>query len=620
MTIVKRIPQCTYVKAEGALGRWGEFASTTLDDVWGRLERFHQDRQGINSDELDVLAERIVTQQTTQTAGRVVQLADPVLLPWQAYEPGDTLTLNLAPKDVKGDKRVAAIVVSKGPQDAVPKYDVHFGSPVYSNDTAIASGLRTLIREFKRPVYSNPTPMVATLPDVPPTDPSVTGGLEDASWVFAAADSSVHDRTRADRILSGAADQVTILADIVALHGSLVGGGTIGFMPGTYYFSDELTNCDTSGNNINDLFKYPLRFRGSAGVVFKFTSNPASSKFFIRAGDTTGSGHKYFTVDGIRFDAAGFSNVDGVLIQQSVGLIPKAYFNGCTFSSFAGDWIFNGERNYALQVIAGTFLSCTPTASFFHIGGFSVGLVYIAGNNFSSCTGILWTGAGFTTGGIITGNNFSSGMTIPTPDGWIHVFHNRIAGVLVTGEHAGAVGTVQNTLADAKGDLIAGTAADTFARLAVGANKLALHAASAETTGLKWQLPGGRSSLPGFHRENLAASLTASQLERSLSATLDAALPVVVTHPGSITGISVASTEARTASTATFEVYKNGVATGLTCVLDGTNTTFAFGVQAIDLDTFAAGDRLDVRVTTTGTWTPTTADVEAVIVVQYDPA
>jgi uncharacterized membrane protein len=42
------------------------------------------------------------------------------------------------------------------------------------------------------------------------------------------------------------------------------------------------------------------------------------------------------------------------------------------------------------------------------------------------------------------------------------------------------------TIIDAKGDLIAGTAADTAARLAVGANDLLLTADSAEATGLKY--------------------------------------------------------------------------------------------------------------------------------------
>jgi hypothetical protein len=56
---------------------------------------------------------------------------------------------------------------------------------------------------------------------------------------------------------------------------------------------------------------------------------------------------------------------------------------------------------------------------------------------------------------------------------------------------------VPKTVVDAKGDLIAATAADTVARLAVGANNTVLTADSAETTGLKWASvsAGGMTSL-----------------------------------------------------------------------------------------------------------------------------
>ena len=47
------------------------------------------------------------------------------------------------------------------------------------------------------------------------------------------------------------------------------------------------------------------------------------------------------------------------------------------------------------------------------------------------------------------------------------------------------------TIIDAKGDLIAGTAADTAARLAVGANNTVLTADSSTATGLKWAAPAG---------------------------------------------------------------------------------------------------------------------------------
>lgn len=52
-----------------------------------------------------------------------------------------------------------------------------------------------------------------------------------------------------------------------------------------------------------------------------------------------------------------------------------------------------------------------------------------------------------------------------------------------------AGGGIPATLLDAKGDIIAASAADTAARLAAGANDTVLVAASGETTGLKWAAP-----------------------------------------------------------------------------------------------------------------------------------
>ena len=53
---------------------------------------------------------------------------------------------------------------------------------------------------------------------------------------------------------------------------------------------------------------------------------------------------------------------------------------------------------------------------------------------------------------------------------------------------------IPSTIVDAKGDIIAATAADTPARLAVGANATVLTADSTEATGLKWATPaaGGK--------------------------------------------------------------------------------------------------------------------------------
>jgi hypothetical protein len=63
------------------------------------------------------------------------------------------------------------------------------------------------------------------------------------------------------------------------------------------------------------------------------------------------------------------------------------------------------------------------------------------------------------------------------------------AGTGISGGGTSGAVTITNSMAtaiDAKGDLIAGTGADTFARLAVGTNGLVLTADSAESTGLKW--------------------------------------------------------------------------------------------------------------------------------------
>jgi len=56
---------------------------------------------------------------------------------------------------------------------------------------------------------------------------------------------------------------------------------------------------------------------------------------------------------------------------------------------------------------------------------------------------------------------------------------------------------IQNAIVDAKGDIIAATAADTVARLAVGTNGQTLVADSSTSTGLKWATPASGVTFSG---------------------------------------------------------------------------------------------------------------------------
>jgi hypothetical protein len=77
----------------------------------------------------------------------------------------------------------------------------------------------------------------------------------------------------------------------------------------------------------------------------------------------------------------------------------------------------------------------------------------------------------------------------------------------VTSDDANAI---QNTIVDAKGDLIAATAADTPARLAVGTNGQVLTADSTAATGIKWAAAasGGMTLLNGPSGTTLSGSST----------------------------------------------------------------------------------------------------------------
>ena len=94
------------------------------------------------------------------------------------------------------------------------------------------------------------------------------------------------------------------------------------------------------------------------------------------------------------------------------------------------------------------------------------------------------------------------------------------AGTGISGGGTSGAVTITNSMAtaiDAKGDLVAGTGADAFSRLGVGANDTVLTADSTEATGLKWVAlaPGGGMTLLSTTAITASASMSITGINQT---------------------------------------------------------------------------------------------------------
>ncbi|MFN0118453.1 MAG: hypothetical protein ACKVQC_09215 [Elusimicrobiota bacterium] len=118
---------------------------------------------------------------------------------------------------------------------------------------------------------------------------------------------------------------------------------------------------------------------------------------------------------------------------------------------------------------------------------------------------------------------------------------------------------------------------------------------------------------------NLAGTVADSQMVFDVAgaAQIAAGSRMKMPYAGTARGICVSGSAARSAGTATFQIFKNAVDIGATsdAVIDGTNTQFVCSTAGTG--TFVAGDILDVRVTSSALTPAASTEYTADIIVEW---
>jgi hypothetical protein len=154
----------------------------------------------------------------------------------------------------------------------------------------------------------------------------------------------------------------------------------------------------------------------------------------------------------------------------------------------------------------------------------------------------------------------------------------------VTSDDANAI---QNTIVDAKGDLIAASAADTPARLAVGTNGQVLTADSTAATGLKWAAVAA-----GGKVLQVVQDITTTEESTTSTSYVDTALSIAITPSAATSKILV--------------IVNAGVAFGRNNAIEGgmiinvlrTATQLGEKKMALEVDTSATENRIVPKMDT----------------------
>lgn len=297
-------------------------------------------------------------------------------------------------------------------------------------------------------------------------------------------------------------------------------------------------------------------------------------------------------------------NLYGVVIaniaDNATGTIAKtgATVTGLDTSGFSavGDTVYAGTGGALVPVASVSSSTYIHAVGFVTVVHATAGSVYVAfaTSPQDSATYHVHTNDG-DGGGLFQFEVFESGAPSSVPVGsqrfWVdstshHLTRKNSAGSVVDIEAAAAGNVAADVIWDAKGDLIAGTGANTAARLAVGSNTQVLTADSGEATGLKWAAAGGAS-----------AGTNLFTVENQTGSTLTKGTVVMDTGSGaSYIQVAKASADSRNSILGVLSADIVNTATGSCVGLGGI-------VTALDTSGMTIGDQLYVHATTPGLYT-----------------
>jgi len=173
------------------------------------------------------------------------------------------------------------------------------------------------------------------------------------------------------------------------------------------------------------------------------------------------------------------------------------------------------------------------------------------------------------------------GFVMPSPTDLVtdlpadfDVFGQAVDNQMLTNANA----AIAKTIVDAKGDIIAATAADTVSRLAVGANNTVLTADSTAATGLKWAAPG-TGALTLIKTQTIGTAVSSVTVTDAFSSTYDNYL--ISINGGVASTNNSLSLQLGAVTTGYFGFGFYGSASSATINGDNQNNTASFGFAAM---------------------------------------